>query len=446
MKYIEYTVAREYSTGLMKEESSGHIQIEFIDYIELLLNKEQRNIFLELSKQYQEEYIFKTMKEIKEDRYIKDEEIEFLDRDNFKKGEKIYKRSVSNQLEKKVQNKQDKEIDIEQRRGVRIGGIISFIAILLSLTIGLYTIARKILDIYSLNGFSYVFIQLSIIFLLVGCIWIIIKGGIYCFFDLKRYDVKQYDVHKYDLQSDEAYHSIVKELQMIVALTIVYFYIFLICILIDDRTLYSNIEAALLLVLGLLYVGMCVKEYIGKIYIRNISLTKIWMREISWKFYLIIFFLIASCIGYLIMLFWSVASHGSIVEVEYKTNGDIEVVMETNSSDINIHVELYIGENEKIHTEVSKEDMLVAGKEVYIKDSNGKEKGLYLSQEKYYITYEFNISDLVSKVDELENGKYIIELSIQKGNKCLYIFNEFIIRNYKNTIQYEFSQKRIENS
>lgn len=101
MKYIEYTVAREYSTGLMKEESSGHIQIEFIDYIELLLNKEQRNIFLELSKQYQEEYIFKTMKEIKEDRYIKDEEIEFLDRDNFKKGEKIYKRSVSNQLEKK---------------------------------------------------------------------------------------------------------------------------------------------------------------------------------------------------------------------------------------------------------------------------------------------------------------------------------------------------------
>ena len=306
--------------------------------------------------------------------------------------------------------------DYEQRRTTRLGAVLAIVVVVGTICTVIFQLCVNVLNMWAIQGLIYRCLQITIFATFSIIIILFYRLIVFIICDLMRYNVSDENCRKYDMKSDASYDLLVCDCRVyLILLTVVLMVIIVVLSLNGDE---ADKVAGIFLVFAILVVGLsaiywCVKKQRKKILLH--------IREIVIKMGIwILVGVMSFCIALVLLV-----NHKGEVEIEFDTNGKIDICNSSSINLDNIVVTIYDESGNIIYDKyIASENMLYAIERVDVyeeKDGAKIADVMMINTELQHWRYQFDVNDIL----ELE-GKYRIFLQIEVDRKQVKLENNII--------------------
>ena len=299
----------------------------------------------------------------------------------------------------------------DDRRNTRCGIILGMITILISALLFLLNFEKYIFNYIPQKGGELYVVFWIVTSIAIGSV-ILILIDIFLFFksDLLRLDImKTKNVEYCNKMTDKYYHKLVSEFNMTICIAVLSFASIAGTIFYKVFPFWLQLLIIITTII-LLIIVICEKRQV---------LLRI-IRELYKKIFILI---VISLIVFVVILSVQVKVHGD-TEISYENNGTIKICNESNTSFGELSIEIYSDDTLIKQKNIDKEKLFYAkeNKNITNTDGNGKIFSQALIMQDEVLHWKYIEQGIM---DDIQEGKYIIVITIKQQNNELSFKNQF---------------------
>lgn len=299
----------------------------------------------------------------------------------------------------------------DDRRNTRCGIILGMITILISALLFLLNFEKYIFNYIPQKGGELYVVFWIVTSIAIGSV-ILILIDIFLFFksDLLRLDImKTKNVEYCNKMTDKYYHKLVLDFNMTICIAVISFASIAGTIFYKILPFWLQLLIIITTII-LLIIVICEKRQV---------LLRI-IRELYKKIFILI---VISLIVFVVILSVQVKVHGD-TEISYENNGTIKICNESNTSFGELSIEIYSDDTLIKQKNIDKEKLFYAkeNKNITNTDGNGKIFSQALIMQDEVLHWKYIEQGIM---DDIQEGKYIIVITIKQQNNELSFKNQF---------------------